>query len=149
MNHQETDNRPGLERWQKIYERAGHRCIYCGEDLLRDLHIYHSATEDHLYPRSPKDASLPRGAEGQCNVVPACHVCNALKADFIPAEALTSPADFFSETAPNKLRFVKADKRRAYIALVWKYIEPRRIAREQEMLAERERMKWQPAAKTP
>jgi hypothetical protein len=73
-------------RWQGVFDSHGYQCVYCGVSLGEDFRVFHSSTEDHLYPRFPKN-NPNQGADTTQNLVPACQVCNSLKDDYIPGIA--------------------------------------------------------------
>ena len=54
---------------------CGHRCVYCATRLE-----FSSATLDHVQPVSHGGTGSPG------NLVAACHGCNQLKGDLLPAE---------------------------------------------------------------
>lgn len=109
-----------MERWEKIFARDGCRCIYCDESIVCDLDIFHSATEDHLYPDSQ------RGSSSQRNLVTACHLCNSLKDDFIPENFKNEKS--LDRTAWGKI-IVREEVRNDYIEAVRAEICIRRKAR--------------------
>lgn len=58
------------EKRQRIYDRDGRRCVYCGSDGNDSTGL----TLDHVVPR-------PRGSNEVHNLVTACFSCNSAKAD--------------------------------------------------------------------
>lgn len=68
--------------FRQAFMQCGHRCMYCGRDLLTDFETFMLAEEDHLIPLSKG------GTDDAQNIVIACAVCNRLKGKFIP------PLDF-------------------------------------------------------
>lgn len=57
-----------------VWMRDDFRCVYCGQDLIRDFQTLHTATVDHLKPKSAG------GGYEQENLVTCCSSCNCLKA---------------------------------------------------------------------
>ena len=123
-------------RWQRAYDRDDYRCIYCGEPLWEDLRIFHSATEDHLYPRWPKNTDR-QGEDSDENVVPACQLCNSLKADYVPAIATNSGV--LVQTARGRWE-VAPQWRDDYIQQVREKIDERKNERKKLFDAERQRI---------
>jgi len=59
---------PSTERKQRVIERYGYRCVYCGEQFdAADL------TVDHVQPR------VKGGDHSDGNLVACCRACNAAK----------------------------------------------------------------------
>lgn len=56
-----------------VWLRDDFRCVYCGQDLIRDFQTLHTATVDHLKPKSAG------GGYEQENLVTCCASCNSLK----------------------------------------------------------------------
>lgn len=56
-------------RRERIFERDGHRCVYCGVELAAE-----ALTLDHVQPR------MKGGDRSRGNLVTACAPCNAAKA---------------------------------------------------------------------
>ncbi len=122
-----------MKRYQKIYDRDGYRCIYCKQALWEDFRIWHSAVEDHLYPRSKNH----NGSNLETNIVTSCQLCNSLKRDFIPKP--------FADQEGVLIRIngkieVNADFRNEYIRLVTDEIEKQKKVREAEFNRERKRI---------
>lgn len=60
------------QRFQ-VWLRDDFRCVYCGQDLLRDFQTLYTATVDHVKPECrDEDDSL-------ANLVTSCSSCNTLK----------------------------------------------------------------------
>lgn len=72
-------------RRERLYQRDGYRCIYCGMDL------------EHAKPRDRTlDHVIPRRAgwdNGDRNLVVACRWCNDKKGDRDPLEYIMSLRD--------------------------------------------------------
>ena len=122
-------------RWQRVYDRDGYRCIYCGIALDEEFHIFHSATEDHLFPLARRGSDR-KGADTEANVVSACHVCNSLKADFVPEMA---HAEGILIQMLSQRWQVATDHREAYIRAVREEIEKRLTERKKLFESERQR----------
>lgn len=78
VHYQDDDNRERLRRMRSvprdtIYERDGHRCVYCGS--TDDL------TLDHVMPISRG------GGESPANLATCCRSCNSSKRARTPQEA--------------------------------------------------------------
>ncbi len=71
----------GKWQWQRfmVWMRDDFRCVYCGQDLIRDYQTLHTATVDHLRPKAAG------GGHGLENLVTACMCCNTLKGDKVVA----------------------------------------------------------------
>jgi hypothetical protein len=125
-----------LNRWQRIYDRDGYHCVYCGEHLAASIRVWHCATEDHLYPDNRG------GASSDENLVAACQFCNSLKGDFIPPIG-TQPEVLVSEAAGI---FVNTSFREPYIQEVATEVAKRRKQREDQFARELQRITPQPAS---
>jgi hypothetical protein len=123
-----------MKPWQKTYDLAGYRCVYCKEPLWEDLRLWHNATIDHLYPRSKKFA----GSDSASNRVAACQLCNSLKGHFIPAMA--SNHGVIVKRAISGKKEVHANYRTDYIAAVWAEIRKRKDIRRKQFYVERRRL---------
>ncbi|HEY8484745.1 MAG TPA: HNH endonuclease signature motif containing protein [Longimicrobiales bacterium] len=60
--------RDGKSRRERILERDGHRCVYCGEEFAAE-----DLTLDHVEPR------VKGGDSSDGNLVSCCRRCNAAK----------------------------------------------------------------------
>lgn len=76
----EGDAKPA---WDKIFDAAKWKCIYCGADLATSTDIIASTTEEHLVPRTLIESvgHQPNISE---NLTSCCATCNGLKSDYVP-----------------------------------------------------------------
>lgn len=75
---------PGDLLYVRVWIRDKFRCVYCGEDLLKDRIRMTSDQLDHLLPKSKykEYAALP------ANLVLSCFTCNQIKRNFDPLAKL-------------------------------------------------------------
>ena len=93
---------------QRIFERDGYRCVYCGEQFTAE-----ELTVDHVEPR------VRGGDRSEGNLVTACGGCNTLKghrrlSDFLLAEG-GARENFFQRAVhvwPRILRTLKEEMER-------------------------------------
>ena len=75
--------------YYQVFVRDGHKCVYCGKDILESLDSFAASHLDHLKPRRSG------GTEDAINCVTACAVCNSMKAGFDPSpEGPVTPETF-------------------------------------------------------
>ena len=78
-------DKPGDPRWITIWVRDRFCCVYCGENLLRDVVHMTSAQLDHILPKSKyKDYT-----NEDSNLVLSCYCCNQIKRAFDPLKELS------------------------------------------------------------
>lgn len=65
--------------YYQSFVRDGHRCVYCGKDILESLDSFAASHLDHLKPRRTG------GTDDPINCVTACAVCNSMKGGFDPS----------------------------------------------------------------
>lgn len=80
MTYKERRSAEAQELRQRVYEKFGGRCAYCGCDCE-----YHSFHIDHITPKrrykhNYKD-HLPKGSDEESNLFPSCSSCNCVKSD--------------------------------------------------------------------
>jgi hypothetical protein len=123
------------DRWQRVYDRDGYCCVYCKIPLDEDVRVFHSGTEDHLFPQAQRGSSR-KGAGTEANVVCDCHVCNSLKGDFVPEMAQIEGVVI---QTPRGTWQIAPEHRESYVRAVAEEIERRLAERKKLFDAERKR----------
>ena len=90
---------PGNPKWVRIWVRDQWRCVYCREELLKDVIGMYSAQIDHLLPTS----RYPELWDTEANFVLSCYCCNQIKRDFDPLKAHEELKNLPLETHRNVL----------------------------------------------
>lgn len=83
--------------YYQAFVRDGHRCVYCGKDILESLDSFAASHLDHLKPKRTG------GTDEPINCVTACAVCNSMKGGFDPSpDGPVTPETFDSVVAKAK-----------------------------------------------
>ncbi len=109
------------QRWKRIFRRDNNQCIYCERSIIKCFEIYHSSTEDHLYPKSCG------GASNDENLVTACNLCNSLKGNYKPS----IDDDKLLKDGNGKI-YIKEEERVKYIEAIRREIKSRKEERQKQ-----------------
>lgn len=100
------------EQTARVALRARLHCEYCSLDMLGSAEAYHwNFHVDHLFPRAAG------GSDDIENSVLSCMLCNQIKSDWDPSEALPEP-----------------QTRAGLVEVSRRYIQERRIGRLREIV---------------
>ena len=69
--------------WDKIFNGAAWKCVYCDADLATSTDIIANTTEEHLIPRTLIESVGHQPNIGE-NLTSCCASCNGLKSDYVP-----------------------------------------------------------------
>ncbi len=59
---------------ERVFDRDGYKCVYCGRDGRADFWVYVLLQVDHVVPKSKGGSE-----DDESNLVTACMVCNKMK----------------------------------------------------------------------
>src|SRR5689334_12462415 len=95
---------------ERAFAIWGHACVYCLTNLTKTAVAYRGSSVDHLVPVSDG------GSFAWQNLVPACAVCNSIKADDDTHYAFLSPNDFGTVGNGSTKRYI-SDSENRYLAI--------------------------------
>lgn len=91
--------------YAQAFIRDGHKCVYCGKDILESFDSFSASHLDHLKPKSNN---------GPCddvwNRVTSCAVCNNLKGAYDPVDGEFVTERNFAEAVAKAAEYIR-DKR--------------------------------------
>ena len=110
------------KRWVRVFKESNLKCVYCGIDLASNLELWHTSTEDHLWPKNGKygpDEKETKGSSGLDNMVACCHLCNSLKSSYIPENL--NVKKYVEDTGRGTMR-IRAGEKNDYIRKISEHL---------------------------
>ncbi|MBX3690449.1 HNH endonuclease [Dokdonella sp.] len=88
--------------YYQAFVRDGHKCVYCGKDILESFDSFSASHLDHLKPRKENGP-----CEDVWNRVTACGVCNNLKGSYDPVPGAMVTEDNFAEAVAAAREYIR------------------------------------------